>query len=51
MAKKSVRNPMIDLDAFDHERGHLNVIIETPYAINLLNLKASSVIVLLLKNT
>ena len=30
MAKKSVRNPMVDLDAYDDERGHLNVIIETP---------------------
>jgi inorganic pyrophosphatase len=30
MAKKTVRNPMVDLDAFDRERGDLNVIIETP---------------------
>ena len=30
VAKKTVRNPMVDLDAFDHEGGELNVIIETP---------------------
>ena len=30
VAKKTVRNPMVDLDAFNHEGGELNVIIETP---------------------
>ena len=30
MAKKTVRNPMVDLNAFDQECGELNVIIDTP---------------------